>query len=215
MLANLADQLPESLIDRYNMLDDLLRRALANPAREAFSALEASLYDGDFSPELALALLIEHPLASLSELADNNQHRPELAPWMDLVVTARRYLLDPARLDPALQDWEARFPSVGYGADQASLWLAAWRNSRPLAQRIMVVLPDRPAMARVSAALRDGLMTAWLAEPPDQRPELLFRLIDDQPDSVLATWFEARELGVDFMIGPLERKPGRSADDPA
>jgi len=205
LLANLADQLPESLIDRYNMLDDLLRRALANPAREAFSALEASLYDGDFSPELALALLIEHPLASLSELADNNQHRPELAPWMDLVVTARRYLLDPARLDPALQDWEARFPSVGYGADQASLWLAAWRNSRPLAQRIMVVLPDRPAMARVSAALRDGLMTAWLAEPPDQRPELLFRLIDDQPDSVLATWFEARELGVDFMIGPLER----------
>ncbi len=205
LLTNLTDQLPENLVDRHAMLDDMLRRILADPAREAFAALEAALYDGDFSPELALALLIEHPLASQSELANAHRHRPELIPWLDLVVSARRYLLDPPQLDSALQDWQTNYPAVGYQADQASLWLAAWRQSQPLARRIMVVLPARPGMARVSAALRDGLMTAWLSEPPDRRPELLFRLIEDRADAMLATWFEARELNVDFMIGPLER----------
>lgn len=190
---------------RHEALEQRLRERLAFPAREAFSALETAIYDGDFSPELALALLIEQPIESLDRLLLEHGHRPEVLPWLELVVDARRYLLDPVALEPALANWEARHPEVGYSAEQAVLWLSAWRQIRPGPTKVAVVLPGRPGMARVSAALRDGIMAEWLSQPWQQRPRLSFQYIGDEADAIIAAWFEAREAGADFMLGPLER----------
>jgi outer membrane PBP1 activator LpoA protein len=193
------------LAARHEALEQRLRERLAFPAREAFNALEAAIYDGDFSPELALALLIEQPLESLDRLLLEHGHRPEVLPWLELAVDARRYLLDPVALEPALANWEARHPDVGYSAEQALLWLDAWRQTRSGPTNVAVVLPGRPGMSRVSAALRDGILTAWLAQPWQQRPRLSFQYIGDEADAIVAAWFEAREAGADFMLGPLDR----------
>ena len=195
----------DHLAARHQALEQRLRERLDNPAREAFGALERALYDGDFSPELAMALLIEQPLASLDRLLLEHGHRPEILPWLELVVDARRFLLDPPALESALANWEARHPDVGYSAEQALFWLTAWRQTRPGPAHVAVVLPGRAGMARVSAALRDGIMTAWLRQPWKQRPRLDFQYIADEPDAIVAAWFEAREAGADFMLGPLER----------
>jgi len=204
-LAQAAERLRPSDMDRYELLDELVQRAAANPAREALAELESSLYDGSFTPDLALALLIDHPLDRLRLLERNHRHRPELAPWLDLAVTARQALLDPVRLATDLQDWEARHPAVGYPASAASAWLEAWRQTRAMATRILVALPGRGRMQSASEALRNGILSAWLELRPQDRPELIFREVADHGDAILGLLFEARELGVDYMIGPLER----------
>jgi outer membrane PBP1 activator LpoA protein len=204
-LAQAANDLPAGQFDRFDLLDDLIQRAASNPAREAFNELETAIYSDRFSPDLALALLIDHPLESLQALQIQNQHRPELAPWLDLVVTSREALLDPPRLDDALRAWQRRHAAVGYPAEAASAWLAAWRQTRPMARTIMVALPGRSRMQAASQALRNGMMSAWLGMRPEDRPELIFRQVDAQEDAILGLWFEARELGVDYLVGPLER----------
>ncbi len=206
LLARTTERLPPHLLARHTMLEDLLQRQLANPAREAFSALDQAIRQGDFEPELALALLIEQPLAELQGLENAHGHRPEMLPWLDLVVSARGVLLDPAALETALGEWHQRHPHTGYEAEEALNWLTSWAQTRARPMRLSVVLPGRPGLAQVSAALRDGLMAAWLEQAPDQRPELTFLYIDDEPEAVVSAWFEAREAGADFMLGPLERE---------
>lgn len=205
LLASTAEDLPLTLAPRHALLEARLRAQLENPARAAFAALEEAIETGEFEPELSLALLIDQPLAALEDLLLQHADRPALLPWLELLVSARQSLLDPAAQVRELAQWETRHPQVGYSADQALLWLAAWRQSRPMPSRIAVVLPGRTAMSRASAAVRNGLVSAWLELPPQRRPELLFKYIDDERDAMIAAWFELREAGVDFMIGPLER----------
>ncbi|MFU8833185.1 MAG: penicillin-binding protein activator, partial [Wenzhouxiangella sp.] len=119
---------------------------------------------------------------------------------------ARGALLDPAALETALNAWEERHPETSYEVEQTLSWLTAWAQTRPRPSRISVVLPGRPEMAQVSAALRDGLLAAWLEQSPDRRPELIFSYIGAEPDAIMSAWFDAREAGADFMLGPLERE---------
>ncbi len=207
LLAESIDALPETLMMRHQMLDELLGRALDNPARQAFAALETAIAEEDFHPELALALLIEQPLAALRQLLAKHGHRADVSPWLALAVAARSHLLDPTLLEDALIDWEARYPATGYGAWQALTWISLWKQTQALPRHIAVVLPGRSAMSRASEAVRDGIVSAWLDLPPDRRPELSFKYIDEQAGSATAAWFEARESGADFMLGPLERGP--------
>jgi len=204
-LAQAANGLAENQRLRYELLDDLVLRAETNPAREAFAELESALYSGTFTPDLALALLIDHPLASIEQLQAQNSHRLELTPWLDLVASARAVLLDQPRLNEALRAWEQRNPATGYPAEAAAAWLEAWKQTRPMAKKMMVALPGRARMQPASQALRNGIMTAWVSLRPEDRPELIFREVADQADAILSLWFEARELGVDYLIGPLER----------
>src|SRR5690554_2509021 len=48
-------------------------------------------------------------------------------------------------------------------------------------------------------------MAGWLAMPPDLRPRLDIRYTGAEAEAVVATWFDARESGSEFIIGPLER----------
>ncbi|MCC5863935.1 MAG: penicillin-binding protein activator [Wenzhouxiangella sp.] len=204
-LAELADSLSGDLARRHAELEARLAERRENPARQALAALEGAIFDAQFAPELALALLIEYPLSNLKQLTRDHGHRPELAPWLDLAVTARGRLLDSEGLRLALADWETRHPNVGYLAADADEWLALWRQTRRAPARIGVILPGREGMARAGAAVREGLISAWMDMPPNRRPELLFRYIGDGEDEVIAAWFDLREAGADFLIGPLER----------
>jgi hypothetical protein len=206
LLASTADRLPESLVERHARLEALLRELEARPVRSAVAALAEAVAEPDFSPETALALLLEFPLDELEGVLYEVADQAELMPWMDLVISAREHLLDDAELGAALQRWEARWPEAPYSADAAREWIIAWRRSRPLPEHITVLLPaaDSP-LADPGRALREGLIAAWMALTPSRRPELAFRYIGDAPEDALAAWFDARESGTDFLIGPLQR----------
>ncbi len=205
-LAELADSLPADLESRRVQLEARLREHGERPAAQALSALDQAIRAGDFTPELGLALLIELPLADLERLQFEHGHRPELEPWLALATRARAHALDPAALTVALDDWESDYPNVGYSAEAARFWLTLWRQTRPLPARIGVILPGRAAMVRAGNAVREGMLSAWLEIPPERRPELLFRYIGEDHQDVISAWFDLREAGVDFLVGPLERE---------
>lgn len=207
LLAQMRTDLPAALSARHAELEGRLRTLADHPARESLETLETSLRRGDFEPDLALALLIEHPLATLENLYSQHSRRAELSPWLDLARSARRYLLDDTLLRPALQSWQQRHPTAGYSAEQAMLWLTAWRQIQPVPRRVAVILPGPDsALARPGRALRDGLLSAWIRLPMQQRPELIFFHVGEAPEAVIEAWFSARERQADFVIGPLGRE---------
>lgn len=206
LLAQVADGLPPTLARRHAELEGRLRGSSDQPARNAVQTLETSLRAGDFEPDLALALLIEFPLATLQALAIDYGRRADLAPWLDLAVTAREFLLDDERLLPALERWQQRHPRSAYQARDAARWVAAWRQIQPPPGRVAVILPGPDStLARPGRALRDGLLAAWTRLPPERRPELEFFYTPDAAEAVIGAWFSARESGAELVIGPLSR----------
>ncbi len=206
LLAHAGEDLPEGLRERHRQLEERLVQLETQPARQALASLDEAIADGDFEPELALALLIEYPLASLEGIVYEYGHRSDLLPWLDLAVSAREHLLDEQALRPALESWQSRYPMIGYSAEEALLWLAAWRQSYPRPARIDIALPGpNTPLYRAGAALRAGLVSAWLETTPERRPQLHFHYIGSDSDAIVAAWFDAREQGSEMLIGPLDR----------
>ncbi len=206
LLAHAGEDLPEALEGRHQGLEERLMALETQPARQALAALDEALTDDEFEPDLALALLIEYPLSALEGIVYEYGHRADLLPWLDLAITAREHLLDELALRPALEEWQARHPMAGYSAEEAMLWLAAWRQSYPRPARIDVALPGpNTPLYRAGAALQAGLVSAWLESAPQHRPELRFHYIGNDPDDIVAAWFDAREQGAEMLIGPLDR----------
>lgn len=206
LLASTADRLPPTLEARHAELETLLLDLESRPVRGALTALKEAVGEPGFSGETALALMLEFPVAELERVLYQVGDQPRLLPWLDLVISAREHLLQDSALSEALAAWERRWPELNYGASQARQWIAAWRQTRPVPEHITVLLPAAgTALHRPGEALREGLLAGWLRLPPRQRPQLEFRYIGSQPDSVMAAWFDARESGTDFLIGPLDR----------
>ena len=212
LLDQISDQIPPDLRPRYQQLRQRLGHTPADGTAMGLDALEAlETLSVDFDPaspdpELALAALIELPLASLRALAVDPNQSAGLRPWLDLAATARGALLDPARLATDLDQWEMRHPDAGYSAAQADEWLAAWRSLQTPPRRIGLILPGpESSLARPGRALRDGLLSRWSRQSGDQRPELHFFYIGDEPEAVIDAWFRARQARVDLVVGPLQR----------
>ncbi|NBB93950.1 MAG: hypothetical protein GVY32_12375 [Gammaproteobacteria bacterium] len=206
LLASTADRLPPNLQQRHAELEQRLLELESLPVRGALDALEAAVDEPDFSGETALALMLEFPQSELESVLFEVGDQPRLLPWLDLVISARENLLFDDALAEALAAWERRWPDLDYSAEAAREWIAAWRQTRPLPARITVLLPgpDTP-LYRPGRALREGIVAGWLAMSPDLRPQLDFRYVGEGPQAVLAAWFDARENGSEFLIGPLEQ----------
>jgi len=211
LLASTADRLPRDLQTRHAALEDRLRELESRPVRGALAALQEAVDEPDFSGETALALMLEFPVADLERVLYQVGNQPRLLPWLDLVISAREHLLDDSALDMALAAWQQRWPELDYGADQARRWIAAWRQTRPMPEQITVLLPAKgTALHRPGEALREGLLAGWLRLPPSRRPPLQFRYIGSEPADALAAWFDARENGTGFLIGPLDRRQAQA-----
>lgn len=214
LLASTADRLPASLEARHAELEALLQELESRPVRGALTALEEAVGEPGFSGETALALMLEFPLAELERVLYQVGDQPRLLPWMDLVISAREQLLHDTALAEALAGWERRWPELDYTAEQAQRWIAAWRQTRPLPAHITVLLPAAgTALHRPGEALREGLVAGWLQLPPRQRPALEFQYIGATPEDAVAAWFDARETGTDFLIGPLDRDKAQALAD--
>ncbi len=206
LLDQIQDQVPMSLRPRLQSLRQRLGQPLPSETSDRLLDLVVTLNNLPSDPELALAALIEFPLAQLEALlADPSQTMTSL-PWIDLAASAKEGLLDPERLPRLLEAWEARHPEVDYTAVQAQAWLAAWRDLQSPPRRIALLMPGpESTLARPGQALRNGILSSWLALPAARRPELIFFDLTDAPDSAIKAWYGARNADADQVIGPLAR----------
>lgn len=205
ILAVPRDQVPEALRPRFDRLREALAETNPDSAEARVEALREAVAEPGFRPSVALALLIDLPVAVLADLREAHADDPALQPWLALAHSARSHLLDDPALRDALDEWQQQYPGDETLVPGVLEWLDAWRDTRPQPARIAVMLPGQGPLARAGEVLRDGMVAAWLTMPADRRPELDFQYLSDREDAAVGAWFEAREGGSDFVIGPLDR----------
>lgn len=199
------DRVPAELQARLARLRELLDAADPESPAARLRALRESLAGPGFEPARALALLIDIPLDPLDALVEAHGDEPDVGPWLRLGRLLRANLLDPPALREVTETWVRAFPASGVEVDAVLDWVRAWRESRPMPARVAVLLPGEGPLAAAGEVLRDGLVTAWMDLPRSRRPELDFLYLASTPDAAVGAWFEARERGADFILGPLDR----------
>jgi len=205
LLAVSGQTMPEPLRERFNALKARLAAENPDSPQARIEALSAALTEPEFTPETALALLLELPLATLESLREEYAERDELSPWLDLALRARQRLLDPPMLKLALAQWRVRH-AIEAGVDTELFdWIEAWKADQPWPDSIAVLLPEAGPLAAAGDALRKGILSAWMTLSIDQRPKLNFFASGPDGDTAVGAWFDARAEGSDFLIGPLAR----------
>ena len=199
------EQVPVPLRERFDALNERLAEANPNSPAARVEALSEALSEPDFRPEMSLALLLELPLETLRNLQAEHDDRPLLTAWLDLAVSARARLIDDPELQHALSEWRQRYGIEAEVADDLYQWIVAWRQTLPMPDSVAVLLPGDGPLVRAGEVLREGMLGAWLQLPRDRRPQLDFHYLDNDADAAVGAWFEAREQGSDFVIGPLAR----------
>ncbi len=206
LAAGLPDQLPAALEIRYAALRQRLAETGMDGSTQLLQQLRLALAETDFRPVAALPGMIELPLAELRRLRREHDTDPVLVPWLDLALTTRQALLDPAALDDALLEWTQRWDLPSSEATELALWVESWRAEQSWPDSIAVLLPGDGPLLRAGEVLRDGLLAAWLEQPVQRRPALEFIHLDARADAAVGARFDAAERGHSLVIGPLPRE---------
>lgn len=200
--------LPRSSEDRYRSLTAQLHELQQKPDLQDISqaaALSDSMHGYD--PRSALNLLESLEYVSSGELAvraDNPRAERQLTGWLDLALTIRQNLVDSSQVAPSMAAWKARNSDHPLTeAEALDLWLRYRQQFTPPG-RVAVLLPESGRLTAAGAAIRDGVMSAFLENPGGA--EIRFYATDDQPDSAISAYFSALDAGADWIIGPLQKE---------
>lgn len=205
-LDQVGSALPETYSSRYSTLSGRVQSALGSlTTRSVQRAGELASEIGAYDADAALALVRQlesvpsSQLAALSRLAGD----PERTAWFDLALVLRENLVDGNRLEGDIRQWKRRHPAIPVSeSDALDLWLRYRQEFRPPA-RVAILLPESGGLKAAGTAIRDGIMSAYLRQPAGSK--LRFYGTGDDPESVLAAYFEAVDDGADWILGPLDK----------
>ncbi|MDT8321945.1 MAG: penicillin-binding protein activator [Xanthomonadales bacterium] len=201
-------ELPAAERPRYEALNRRIEQALEQPVTKSLEAVASQIARmPHYQPDTTIALLAaleSVPSGELALRAANPRAERQLAGWLDLALVIRRNLVVADELQADVGRWKSRHPDHLLTENQAlDTWLRYRQTfSRPL--RVAVLVPGSGSLEAAGAALRDGLLSAYLEDPGGA--ELLFFPTEDTPQSAIASYFNAREAGADFIIGPLRKE---------
>ena len=128
---------------------------------------------------------------------------PYASGWAALVDLKPDTATDKARLEAALADWRSKFPGHPAQAGLLDELLAAAGQQARRPHRIAVVLPAHGPLAKVAAAVRDGLLSGRFGDSVGERPEVLF--FDSSEEELPGTLEQIRNARADLIIGPLAK----------
>ena len=200
--------LPAAARPRYEALSLRIEQALEQPLIKSIEAVAGQIARmPHYQPDTAIALLaaLENvPGGELALRAANPRAERQLTGWLDLALVIRRNLVAADALPADVTRWKSRHPNHLLTENQAlDAWLRYRQTfSRPL--RVAALVPGSGSLEAAGAALRDGLLSAYLEDPGGA--ELLFFPTADTPQSAIASYFNAREAGADFIIGPVRKE---------
>lgn len=198
--------LPASFIRRFESLQNQVAQALEVSSRVDLAQIQKqadrmSEYDADASVAL-LKDMESLPSSELSMLANRPRPDPDLDPWLDLALVIRQNLIEADRLEAAAESWKERHPDHYLAAgDVLDMWLN-YRQEFQGPAKVAILLPSRGRLQVAAEAMRDGMVSAFLDAPG--KSQILFVSTGEEPESVPAAYFETRDLGAEFIIGPLQ-----------
>jgi len=199
--------LPSGSLNRYNNLSAQLHQLLSLPvSRDISRAAKLSSSIDTYDPHAALAVIGSLDNVSSGELevrADNPRAEQRLTGWLDLALVIRQNLVAPDQVSEAMANWKARHPYHPLTGNEAlDLWLRYRQQFTP-PRKLAVLLPGPGRLGAAGAAVRDGLMSAFLDNPGST--EILFFATGDEPESAISAYFSAMDAGADWIIGPLQK----------
>jgi hypothetical protein len=104
----------------------------------------------------------------------------------------------------SVTDWKMRNAHHPLSeAEALDLWVRYRQQFTP-PRRVAVLLPESGRLSAAAAAIRDGLMSAFLENPGGA--EIQFFATGDQPESAISAYFSALDAGADWIIGPLQKE---------
>jgi outer membrane PBP1 activator LpoA protein len=198
--------LPPGSRERFEALQNEVSLALEQESTVDLSQIQQmadrmSAYDA--AGALALIKAMQPiPSSQLVALANRPRPDPDLDPWLDLALVIRENLVDANDLEPSVMQWKARHADHYLASeDVLDLWLN-YRQEFAAPAKVAVLLPTSGRLQAAAEAMRDGMMSAFLDNPGSS--QIIFVDSGIEPESVPGAYFEARDLGADYIIGPLE-----------
>ncbi len=147
-----------------------------------------------------LALLNEQVLVNLQSSAT-----PVSAGWMQLALLVKRYGTDPDGLAAPLAQWHQRFPRHPALPELLSSYQQQMARQLQQVSRIAVLLPQTGKLAKVAAAIRNGIMVSLYDMPANTQPTLRFYDATD-PAGIWPLYNKAVADGAELVIGPLQKE---------
>lgn len=199
--------LPATSEARYRDLQTRTQAMLASPgARSMARAAQLSGEMRTYDAVRSLEIMQELEGLSSGELAiraENPRTPRAFTGWLDLALTIRQNLAIPDGVGPAIAGWKVRNPTHPLDESEAlDTWLR-YRQTFSPPRRVAALLPGGGRLAAVGEAVRDGLMSAFLAQPGGA--ELFLFATDDETQSAIAGYFSALDAGAEWILGPLHR----------
>jgi len=159
-----------------------------------------------YDPEQSLAVLqsLQNiPSGQLALRAVNPRADQVLTGWLDLALVIRQNLVKPEPLREAVSAWKSRHPHHPLTENEAlDLWLR-YRQQFTAPRKVAVLLPESGRLQAAAEAIRDGIMDAYVDNPGGA--ELFFLTTGKEGELATSAYFEARDLGAQWIIGPLQK----------
>jgi outer membrane PBP1 activator LpoA protein len=190
------------------------REGLLVPSLEARMALQPLLTDPEAQWENEKILwqgLMGLPRHELQRW-QGRETRPQARGWLDLASLARRGVLQGPGGTEAIAEWRSRYPNhpasvqalLALPAASAHAELGRQEVGLPTQVALLLPLAEGP-LAGPAAAVRDGLLAAYYAQPPQDRPTV--RVYDTAGDAsrVQEVYRQAVQDGAQLVVGPLTK----------
>jgi outer membrane PBP1 activator LpoA protein len=208
LLQQASTALPVSSRGRYRDLQERTRQMRSSPSSMGLArARQIAGSMRSYDPAAAVELMRALETVSSGELsvrATNPRDDQQWVGWLDLALVIRHNLVIPDNVGPDVGQWKRRYPYHMLTETEA---LDSWLRYRQLFAppgRTAVLLPDTSGLQRASDAIRDGLLSAFLAQPG--RGEVLFYSTLDDEQSTIAAYLSAFDAGAQQVIGPLRKE---------
>ncbi len=189
-----------ALADAYRQLGNLLETANALQALDALQSDPALRLVTQTEVLRSLALLNEQVLSRLQPSPPGTA-----GGWMELALLVKKYGTDPDALAAEFTDWRRRFPRHPALPELLNSYQEQLRGQLQQATHIAVLLPQSGALAKVAAAIRDGIVVSRFQLPEGKQPELQFFDATD-PAGIWPLYNEAVAAGAELVIGPLQKE---------
>lgn len=208
LLARAARGLPRGLETRYDTLQARLQGQLARPGSRnlalAAQRIESMTFYNPAATQELMQILENVSSGELAIRAANPRAERQLTGWLDLALEIRRNLVVPDSVTGAIAGWKGRHPHHLLTESQAlDTWLR-YRQRFDVPRKVAVLLPDSGRLESAGAAIRDGLMSAYITRPGGA--DLQFFPTGDDLQTVISAYFNALDTGADLIIGPLRKE---------
>lgn len=197
-----------SRVDRkryFRMLADV-HQALDDELAQAHALIDLESLSLDPLESIALQREILTLLTDLDRPALASQAPDQRAAgWQELAANIKTFNYDAAALHEALLAWRQRHLQHPASPDLLAEYERQVAAASARLDRVAVLLPETGRYAKVSAAIREGLMLAWSAAPIQERINLTFYDLG-QPGDTLTLYNQALADGAQAVIGPLRKE---------